>query len=149
MAKLPFKPGFIFHPWRCLDQAGEDVGMYFGADPWTLWALFPALLVSAEGLKTLVQRDPRVPDPQSQSRCPHRVPAVLKGVGWRWHPACRARQVSNSSSVENYSTLNDAQQGIGFTGRPVYKPEVGALGLVWARIGTETPLGVGGIEGKK
>lgn len=50
--------------------------------------------------------------------------------------------------MENYSALYDAQQGIGFTGCLVCKPEVGALGLFWARIGTETPLGVGGIEGK-
>lgn len=70
MAKLPFKPGFIFHPWRCLDQAGEDLGMCSGADPWTLWALFPALLVSAEGLKTSVQRDPRVPDPNPKGGVP-------------------------------------------------------------------------------
>lgn len=52
MPKLPFKVGFIFHPWSCLDQAGEDLGIHLGADPWTWWTWFPALLVPAEGRKT-------------------------------------------------------------------------------------------------
>lgn len=67
---------FIFHPWRCLHQAGEDLGMHFGADAGTLWTSFPALLDSAKGLKTGTPPCPGSPTPTEVSP---RSPCSLKG----------------------------------------------------------------------
>jgi len=74
----------------CLDGAGEDPGMPFGADPWPLWAFFPALLGSAKGVKV----DPpvsRPPDPKGGVPTGSLLAGrVLLGEGGLW-------QVENSS----------------------------------------------------